>query len=185
MLRKLVGTISIAALAMVLSSVSFANAIQITIGASTTGIATGNNNGASFSGVSGWAYQGANSGTFWITDATLHGSGCNWACLLATNSETLTVTIGTDTLVGTVSFDGEAFASYLQGSLYIVSSTTGFATTGYAVGSTVGADLSIDNVHQRVSSGQIQTDAVPEPGTIAMLGSGLLAMAGVLRRRLL
>ena len=185
MLRKLVGTISIMALLLVLGGVSYANVIQITIGGSTTGTAAGSNNGASWSGISGYAYQGANTGTYWLSDATVTGTGCNWACSLAANTETLTVSIGADTLVGTVSYSVEGFASYLQGSLYIVSATGGFASTGYNAGATVISDLSIDNVHHTISSGQIQTDSVPEPGTIVMLGSGFLAMAGALRRRLL
>ena len=49
------------------------------------------------------------------------------------------------------------------------------------VGQTVGADMLLSN--GAVSAGQIETDAVPEPGTIAMVGSGLLAMAGFLRRK--
>ena len=183
MLRKLVGTISLLALVALMSGVSYANAIQITLGQNTTGTATAGNNGASFSGVSGYAYQGSNSGTYWLTDATLTGSGCNFVCSLAANTETLTVTIGPDTLVGLVSFDQEALGSYIVGSLFISSATPGFAGTGYAPGFTVGADIVVVGGH--VSSGQIETDAtVPEPGTIAMVGSGLLAMAGFLRRKL-
>jgi len=185
MLRKLVGTISIMALLLVLGGVSYANVIQITLGQNTTGTATAGATGASFSGgVSGYAYQGSNSGTYWISDATLHGSGCNFICTLAANSESVTVTIGPDTLTGTLSLDTEALGAYLQGTFYIATSTPGFVSTGYAAGSTVGADIVVVSGH--VSSGQIETDAtVPEPGTIAMVGSGILAIAGVLRRRLL
>ncbi len=171
-------------LALVLTGASYANVIQITLGQSTTGTAWAGATGASFSGgVSGYAYQGNNAGTFWLSDFSVTGTGCNWACSLNSNSETLTVTIGADTLVGTLSFSSEAFSSFLDGSLLITSSTPGFSSTGYMVGQTVGADIVVKA--GAVSSGQIQTDAVPEPGTIAMVGSGLLMAVGTLRRKLL
>jgi len=181
MLRKLITLLSLVVLAGALTGVSYANVIQITLGQNTAGTATGGNTGASFSGVSGYAYQGSNSGTYLLTDATLTGTNCNWVCTLASSPQTLTVTILGDTLVGTLTLDTEALGSYLQGSLYIVSSTLGFSNTGYNAGQTVGADLVLKGGH--VSSGQIETDAVPEPGSIALMGSGLLAMAGFLRRR--
>jgi hypothetical protein len=181
MLRKLIGILSLLLLAGTLTGVSYANAIQITMGQNTTGTATAGNTGASFSGVSGYAYQGTNAGTYWLSDATLTGTNCNAICSLAANSETLTVTIGADTLVGTLSLNTEALGAFLQGSLFINSSTAGFASTGYNAGQTVGADLVVIGGH--VSSGQIETDAVPEPGTIALMGSGLLGLAGFLRRR--
>lgn len=131
--------------------------------------------------MSGYAYQGTNSGTYWLTDATVTGIGCNFVCALAPNSETLTVTIGVDTLVGTLSLNNEAFGQYLVGSFDITSSTPGFTSTGYTAGQTVVADLTV--LGKQVSSGEIQTDAVPEPGTIALMGSGLLGLAGFLRRR--
>ncbi len=182
MLRKLIGILSLLLVAGALTGVSYATAIQITMGQNTTGTATAGNTGASFSNVSGYAYQGTNAGTYWLSDATLTGSNCNWVCSLGSNSETLTVTIGADTLVGTLSLNTEALGAFLDGSLYIDSSTAGFVSTGYAVGQTVGADLVVIGGH--VSSGQIETDAVPEPGTIALMGSGLLGLAGFLRRRL-
>lgn len=182
MLRKLIGAISIVALLIVLGGVSYANVIQITIGQSTTGTAAATNNGTSFSGgVSGFAYQGSNTGTYWLSNATLTGTGCNFVCTLSANSETLTVAIGSETLVGILSLDTEALDAFLQGSLYISSSTPGFASIGYAPGNTVAADLVVAG--GRISSGEIQTDSVPEPGSIALVGSGLLAIAGVLRRR--
>ena len=184
MARKLSITISLLALVLVLTGASFANVIQITLGQSTTGTAWAGATGASFSGgVSGYAYQGNNTGNFWLSDFSVTGTGCNWACSLNANSETLTVTIGADTLVGTLSLTTEALSSYLDGSLFITSSTPGFSSTGYMVGQTVGADLVVKA--GAVSSGQLQTDAVPEPGTIAMVGSGLLMAAGALRRKLL
>lgn len=181
MLRKLIAMLSLVVLAGALTGVSYANPIQITLGQNTTGTATAGNNGASFSGVSGYAYQGTNSGTYWLSDAVLTGSGCNVVCSLGPNTETLTVTIGPDTLVGSLSFNTEALGSYLVGFLNITSSTPGFTSTGYVAGSTVGADIVVVNGH--VSSGQIETDTVPEPGSIALMGSGLVAMAGFLRRR--
>ena len=184
MARKLGITISLLALVLVLTGASFANIVQITLGQSTTGTAWAGATGVTFSGgVSGYAYQGNNTGTFWLSDFSATGTGCDWACTLSSNSETLTVTIGADTLVGTLSLTREAFSSYLDGTLLITSSTAGFSSSGYNVGQTVGADLVVKA--GAVSSGQIQTDAVPEPGTIAMVGSGLLMAVGALRRKVL
>lgn len=182
MSRKLAFGLSVLVLVGALSGASFANVIQVTLGQSTSGVAWAGSTGASLTGVSGYAYQGGNAGTYTFSDIALTGAGCNLVCVLSGSPATVTVQIGADTLVGTLTFTAEALGKFLDGKFLITSSTPGFASTGYAVGQTVGADISI--VNAAISSGQIQTDAVPEPGTIAMVGSGLLAVAGVLRRKL-
>jgi hypothetical protein len=70
---------------------------------------------------------------------------------------------------------------FLQGTYTITSATLGFANTGYPLGATVEAGFIANG--GKVSSGELVPDAVPESGTIALMGFGLLGLAGYLRRR--
>jgi len=47
----------------------------------------------------------------------------------------------------------------------------------------IGGINPIDGGHGAVGSGDINVSQVPEPGTLAMFGSGLIGLAGVLRRK--
>jgi len=182
MTRKFAYGFALLILTLALSGASFANAIQITLGQNTAGTASAGTTGASFTGVSGYAYQGANAGTYSLSDASYSGTGCGVMCTLTGGPQTVTVTIGSDTLVGTLNLTTEYGSAALFGSVAITSSTPGFASTGYAAGQTVGADVVVVGGH--VSSGQIETDSpVPEPGSLTLIGSGLLAAAGMLRRK--
>jgi hypothetical protein len=72
---------------------------------------------------------------------------------------------------------------FFAGAYDITSSTAGFVNTGFATGDIV--DIDFVTYKGKLSSGEIIPQApVPEPGTIAMFGSGLLAAAGMLRRKL-
>ena len=190
MSRKLIGTISIFVLAGVLSGVCYANSIpmQITFGPNSGGAATASPTSESFSGVWGWAYQGSNSGNpgFTLANATIPvvgGSGGVYT--LAANAENFTVKIGVDSLSGTLSLDTVAIqppgVATFVGTLAITSSSPGFQSTGFPKGAVVSADFV--PYQGNLSSGEL-IPSVPEPGTIALVGSGLLALAGLLRRRL-
>jgi hypothetical protein len=178
----MIGIISILVLAGVLSGVSYANPIltQITFGPSTSGSVTSGTSGVKFSGVSGWAYQGASVGSFTLANASIAiTSGSNGIYTLAPNSEAFTVTIGTNHLDGTS--PATPFPTFIGAITVGPLTTSGFRTTGFPVGGVVDTDFI--GYKGGVSAGEIVPDPVPEPSTITMVGSGLLAMAGTLRRR--
>jgi PEP-CTERM motif len=189
MSRKLIGIISIFVLAGVLSGVCYANPIsnQITFGPSSGGTVTTGITTESFSGVWGWAYQGANSGNpgFTLANATISVVGGGGGIYtLATNGENFTIQIGVDSLTGILSLDTLALPSQnlavFIGTLSITSSTAGFRSIGYPTGAVVNADFVTYNGN--LSSGQI-IPSVPEPSSLALLGTGILGLAGVIRRK--
>ena len=181
MRTKMLAVLATIAVAMVLGA-STARADQITLGDSCSGSLTvfGTVNptvGGSISACHGTWEQGA-------TDTSITPWGSNGSTLTVTDS-------GTNTLTGTLNW-----TSYTQGSntldgFITVTSVTGF-NNEYAVGGVYVIDLTFqagtctENVDHvaigcRVSSGEIPT---PEPGTLTLLGTGLLTMAGFLRRKL-
>jgi hypothetical protein len=188
MSRKLVVVLSLLVLAGSLTGVSFANNIQITLGPSTSGLITTTSSSANFLNVAGYALQGGGLGlgTFGFLNgniAVTNVTGPTYT--LAVNSEAVTINIGSDTLNGNFSL-----ASFTQitskieifvGTFTVTGATSGFANSGFPVGSVADADFV--TYKGSLSSGEL-VPTVPEPGTIAMVGSGLLAMAGVLRRKL-
>ena len=190
MSRKLIGMISIFVLAGVLSGVCYANSIptQITFGPNSAGtIAVSTAGPETFSGVWGWAYQGAASGNpgFTMANETLTVDGVSGGIFtLAPNADTFTVSIGSDFLSGTLSLDTVTIPkpglAFFEGTLTINSASSGFQSSGFPVGAVVDADFAVRK--GMLSDGEL-VPGVPEPGTIALVGSGLLAIAGALRRR--
>lgn len=108
--------------------------------------------------------------------------------LTSPNSETFTFNIGTDTLTGWANFTQDVVIGngyyFLTGYYHVTSSTAGFINTGYPTGSTAAIDMTIAPFGGKeiLSGGELLP--TPEPGTIALVGSGLLAAAGMLRRKL-
>ena len=189
MVRKLIGMISILALAGVLSGLAYANPIptQITFGPSTAGSVTSSTSAVKFSGISGLAWQSSNGpGSFTLANANIAVTGgSNGVYTLASNAEAFTVTIGGGTLSGTLSLDtvtspASTVPTFI-GKFTVTGSSGAFPSTGFHVGNVVDTDFL--GYKGTVSAGEIVPDPVPEPGTIALLGSGLLGMAGILRRR--
>ena len=187
MLRKLVGMISIVVLVGAFSGLVYANTIptQITFGPNSTGTISMSPSGVTFSGVSGYAYQAFSTGSFVLDDSTLHVTNSGH---FAPNGENFSVTIGSESLVGVLSIDQMATlgpASLFVGTFTVTGATFGFVSSGFPVGGTSEADFTVyqGNLGAFLSSGEIQP-SVPEPGTIAMVGSGILTAAGFLRRRL-
>jgi PEP-CTERM motif len=189
MAKRLAGLLSLVVLIVVMSGVGYANIIptQITFGPSSTGTITASPISATFSGnPSGVAYQGANSWNpgYTLADATMPvvgGSGGIYT--LAPNVMSFTVVIGPDSLAGTLSLNTLVIPSpnisFFVGTFTIISATPGFQSTGFGPGSVGDADFAVLNGN--LSSGEIVP--IPEPGTIALMGSGLIAVAGLLRRR--
>jgi hypothetical protein len=193
MSRKLVGLLSLLLLTGVLSGVSYANVFptQITFGPNITGSVTLGTHAAVFAtgpnntGFTGLAWQaGQPQGSFSLSGATLSYATGNNPYTFGVNSQTFTVTIGSNTMTGLLNvqalFIGGPYG-FFAGTYDITSSTWGFAQTGYATGALV--DIDFVTYNHQLSSGEINPVTVPEPGTIAMVGTGLLGLAGFLRRR--
>lgn len=190
MARKLIVFLSLVVMAMALTGASYASAIQITLGPSTSGtITVSPGASATFSSVQGVAQQagGLGLGTFGILSASIPVTSVNGPVNnLAPNSNAITVNIGTDMLDGNyllksfsnISLGSSTFTTFV-GYFSVTSATSGFASTGFPVGSTALADfITVNGV---LSSGELLP--TPEPATFALVGSGLLAAAGFLRRR--
>ena len=188
MARKLIFSISLVALVTVLTGASFANLVptQITFGPNTTGSVTIGTTKATFTPITGFAYQGVPAGTFSLGGATLNYSNTSSPYTFGPNSQTFSVSIGSNWMTGLLSVQALFINSkwgFFAGQYDITSATPGFAQTGFAQGSVV--DIDFVTYKGNLSSGEIIPGTpVPEPGTIAMVGSGLLAAAGMLRRKL-
>jgi len=184
MARKLTFALALLVLATVFTGASFANVIptQITFGPNTTGSVSIGNTADTFTPITGFAYQAGPSGTFTLAGATLNYSNNSSPYSFVPNSQWFTVSIGPDTMTGWLSVEAlfiNGKYGLFAGAYNITSSTPGFVHTGFRPGQ---ATIDFVTYQGQLSSGEINP-SVPEPGTIALVGSGLLAAAGALRRR--
>ena len=190
MARKLIVLLSLFVMAVALAGASYASVIQITLGPSTSGSITVSPVSANFSSVSGVALQagGLGQGTFGFLNGNIPVTSMNGPVHnLAPNSEAITVDIGSDVLNGNFQLNsftntqlGNTTFTFFVGYFTVTSATSGFAGTGFPAGSTSLADFV--TVNGVLSSGELLP--TPEPATFALVGSGLLAVAGMLRRKL-
>jgi hypothetical protein len=157
--------------------------------------------------VSGYAYLGSSAGTYnmWITGNNPTFTATSDANLFAVNMNGGTLhfsfSLGSSSFAGTITLttlkDGTLAPQFL-GSLNVTSATGVFAGV-YAPGQTLPFDMTIalpsgsalvDQVNAGLAastSGSVSSGEIipaPEPGTIALLGTGLLAVGGFLKRKL-
>ena len=116
----------------------------------------------------------AGGGTFMITGNGMNGAPTG-VIFTGTFAGPVTWTLMTNSVDGTHNYT-------LSGTL---SGTTasGFKTTGSTVQLTVNTGLGYFNESVLLSSGDTNI-VVPEPGTLGLLGTGLIGLAGVVRRKL-
>lgn len=101
---------------------------------------------------------------------------------LSANGTGFAIGSGSNTLSGTIDWDFAGTAgpiTTIVGNL-LVGTVTGF-DGAYAQGHLYPIDIEIITRTGYVSGGEIP---VPEPGTLTLLGTGLITMAGFLRRKL-
>lgn len=128
-------------------------------------------------------------------DVTMGSAILNFSMVLNdVNHSTITGTFDLRTLIG-----GATRAPEFIGTFTTASETFAFLNSGYQVGGVNDFDLTVNlhgsngtvnqvyagllpSVSGPVSSGEIP--GVPEPSTLGLLGSGVLTMAGLLKRRL-
>jgi len=186
MARKIAVALSLVVMALVLSGSSLANVIptQISFFGTSTSWVTTSPTTITFNGATGPAFLSGPLGTYAFGNAALsyttHGPYKSFAPI----STTFSATIGPDTISGQFIVENfvpvvpgvEAFGGFFL----IQSSTAGFVNAGFPVGATTVLDFT--TLNGLISAGEVAP--VPEPATFAMVGSGLLALAGVLRRKM-
>ena len=169
MRNKAIAILASLAIAVVLGA-SSARADQITLGDSCTGTLT-------VTGTVNPSVTGSVSNCFGQWEQGNTTTNLTWALASGTN---FSAGNGTDTLTGTIDWINAGIiggVTVLDGVLS-VSSVSGFNSAFVAEG-TYAVDISLRG--GVVSSGEV---LVPEPGTLTLLGTGLLTMAGFLRRKL-
>jgi hypothetical protein len=132
---------------------------------------------------------------FDIYSVNMGSSVINFSFVLMDNAHsTITGTVDLETLIG-----GSTRAPEFIGTFTPVTETGVFIGAGYPIGSHLAMDLTVSlhsktttvndvyaglssSVSGPISSGEIP--AVPEPTTLGLLGSGLLTVAGLLKRRM-
>ena len=116
----------------------------------------------------------AGGGTFMITGNGMNGAP-NGVIFTGTFAGPVTWALMTNSVDGTHTY---TLAGTLSGT-----TASGLKTTGSTVQLTVNTGLGYFNESVLLSSGDTNI-VVPEPGTLGLLGTGLIGLAGVVRRKL-
>jgi hypothetical protein len=156
--------------------------------------------------LSGFAYYGASVGTYsmWFAsgsgDLTLGApTGGVYPISMGGNVIDFAFSAGSTLLEGTVTLnnvtDGSNAPRFIGGLFVTSSNIPGFSVGTYSdldFNAYLGTNPTIDEVYSGqahstqgpLSSGEIVPGAAPEPSSIALFGSGILGIAGLLRRKL-
>jgi PEP-CTERM motif len=129
------------------------------------------------------------------TDATVRLSGVttNGPCSIGVTCNftggTVVLTQGTSTFTATVS-SGSYTVTIQGGSIFIDSLTATLKRDSQITGGTLemtdltGTMSSPGMVHWNIGSAVVDAEAIPEPGSLFSFGTGLVALVGIMRRKL-
>ncbi len=182
---KLLAVVAGLSLVALLGATS-ARADQITLGDSCSGTLSVNPVGPSVGG------SVSNCGATWEHGSAPFTDVGVWSYSSGTGFSSGTYVDATSSLSGTISWTNYSSSSNTLDGFITVTAVSGF-NNEYTVGGVYSIDLTFqpgsctlnsDQIYAgcKVSSGEIPT-ATPEPGTLTLLGTGFLTMAGFIRRK--
>jgi hypothetical protein len=134
------------------------------------------------------ADQTANRGAGWglVDHLVVSGNGCDFNPLCHLNlANSFTYDPANGDLLLEIIASGQDLVANGSGNGYVDADSTGWVIyRNYCIGARDCVNGSVDNIGPLVTTFSTGQTSVPEPGTLAMLGSGILGVAGLLRRRL-